>query len=345
MSTALDRLPRLLSLLPWFLAHPGVSLSQAAAELQLPERELERDLELLFLCGLPGGGPGELIDVVVDADRVEVRDAQGLERPLRLSADEALALIVAVQALSQVPGLTERQALDRVAAKLAAAAGGGAPAALQAADAVAVAEPDAGAAGELLAVARDALAQQRRVHLRYLVEARDEVTERDVDPMRLHQRQGHWYLEGWCHRAQGVRLFRLDRIEELRLLDEPATVPEGVHPLDRPGTLFQASATDVRVELVLDPAARWVVEHYPTETVTEAPDGTLRASLRTPDTSWVVRLALRLGGAARVVAPPSVAREVQDAARRALALVQGTPEPGAPPLPRGTALPGEPAPR
>ena len=57
--------------------------------------------------------------------------------------------------------------------------------------------------------------------------SRDETTERDVDPMRLARVEGHWYLEGWCHRAQDVRLFRVDRIEDLEVLDVPARLPEG----------------------------------------------------------------------------------------------------------------------
>ena len=74
---------------------------------------------------------------------------------------------------------------------------------------------DDSAAAEVLSTSRQALRERRRLHVRYLVPARDETTERDVDPMRVVSIGGHWYLEGWCHRVEDVRLFRLDRVLEV----------------------------------------------------------------------------------------------------------------------------------
>jgi proteasome accessory factor C len=80
------------------------------------------------------------------------------------------------------------------------------------------------AAGEeVLGAARDALRRRRRLHVRYLVPSRDEATERDVDPMRVLNIGERWYLEGWCHRAEAVRLFRLDRVVGIEVLDADGT--------------------------------------------------------------------------------------------------------------------------
>jgi proteasome accessory factor C len=166
----------------------------------------------------------------------------------------------------------------------------------------------------------EALAAGRRLHLRYYVASRDEATERDVDPMRLLVVEGRTYLEGWCLRAEGVRLFRLDRVLDLAVLDVPASVPETAEPVDVAAGLFRPSDADERVELELAAAARWVVEYYPCESVTELGEGRLRAVLRTPDTRWVRRLALRLGEDTRVVSPPALAGAVRADAAAALAL-------------------------
>jgi proteasome accessory factor C len=104
------------------------------------------------------------------------------------------------------------------------------------------------------------------------------------------------------------------------VLDVPASVPEEAQSVDVDAGLFRPSESDVRAELELAAGARWVAEYYPCESVTELGEGRLRIAVRTPDTSWVRRLALRLGEEARVTAPAALADEVRAAAAEALAL-------------------------
>jgi proteasome accessory factor C len=325
MTGAAERLPRLLALVPYLRTHPGAELAEVAAVFGVDVRQLNDDLNLLWVCGLPGGGPGDLIDFAFEGDTVSVIEAQTLDRPLKLTADEALALRVAARALADVPGLAERDALESAQAKLAIASG---------------AIPDSGAAepvmqvalepeSEALATVRRALDEGRQVELRYLVASRDEVTERAVDPMRLVSVDGRWYLEGWCHLAEGVRLFRLDRMVEARLGSAAEPLPSEAVPRDLAEGLFRPREEDLTVVLELEPAARWVADYYPVEQATElgsadggsAGDGPgrLRVELRTPDPGWVVRLALRLGGQGRVVSPPDVVAAVREQATAALA--------------------------
>jgi proteasome accessory factor C len=308
VSGATDRLPRLLALVPYLRTHPDELIADVAAVFDVTEKQLREDLELLFVTGLPGGSPGDLIDLSFEGDRVSLIDPQTLDRPLRLTGDEATALLVAARALADVPGLQERDALDRAIAKLAEAAP--APAAVDVA-----LEPE----DEALATLRAALDGHRRLHLRYMVETRDEVTERDVDPMRLLSREGRWYLEGWCRRAEAVRLFRLDRVVEATLLDLPAEPPPQAAPRDLEDGLFRPGPDDLRIVLELAPQARWVADHYPAEDITELADGWLRMTLRTPDPGWLVRLLLQLGPSARVLEPSSLAERLLATAREALA--------------------------
>ena len=95
MSGSADRLPRLLSLVPYLQAHPGAKVADVAEVFGVTEKQLRSDLDLVFLCGLPGHGPGDLIDVSYDGDTVSVTNADTIARPLRLTTQEALALIVA----------------------------------------------------------------------------------------------------------------------------------------------------------------------------------------------------------------------------------------------------------
>src|SRR5919205_3692079 len=76
------------------------------------------------MCGLPGHGPGDLIDLSFEGSTVSVIFDAGMSRPLRLTAEEALALVVALRTLAELPGLTDRDAVERALAKVEAAAGG-----------------------------------------------------------------------------------------------------------------------------------------------------------------------------------------------------------------------------
>jgi proteasome accessory factor C len=244
---------------------------------------------------------------------ISVSNADYLARPLRLRTDEAVALLVALRTLASVPGSFERESIDRAVAKLEQAAGEVA----ERARAVHV-QVDGDAVADIAATVRRAIDAGRRLHLTYWVPARDEATERDVDPMRLVVVDGRLYLEGWCRRATAVRLFRLDRVLGIAVLDVPAAVPVEATPRDLTGGLFQPAPGDEMVTLELTSQGRWVADYYPFESADELDDGGLRLTLRVGDRAVIRRLALRLGPYGRVVEPADLAVEVADTARRAL---------------------------
>src|SRR3954454_15740644 len=169
--TSVDRLGRLLNLVPYLLPRPGILISEAAADLDVSERQLRSDLELLWVCGLPGYGPGDLIDLAFEGDRVRVTFTAGMVRPLRLTTDEAVALVVALRTLQETPGLAEGEAVTTALAKVSAVAGHGVRAVTPVAVSIEAGE-------EALTVVRDALQRKRALHLHYYVPSRDERTER-----------------------------------------------------------------------------------------------------------------------------------------------------------------------
>ena len=321
--SATDRLSRLLAMVPWLLAHQGVPLRRAADEFGIAETQLVKDLELLFVCGLPGHMPDDLIEANWEDGVVYLGNADAISRPLRLGVDEALALIVGLRALADVPGLGDRDAVTRALTKLETAAG----AAAASADSMRVDLPR-DAAADVVSACEDALRHHRRLHLGYLVPHRDETTERDVDPMRLLQLEGHWYLEGWCHRAEAVRMFRLDRVVDVRMLDVDGSPPATARSRDLDAGMFAPGPDDAVVLLRVQARARWVVDYYPTESVEALPDGALLVTMRTADTAWLRQLVLRLGGAARVLDPPGLADEVVASARAALVQYDPVSQPG-----------------
>ena len=311
-----ERLPRLLALVPYLQARPGISVEQAAADFGVTDAQLRRDLTLLWMCGLPGHGPGDLIDLSFEGENVSVIFDAGMSRPLRLTAEEALALVVALRTLAETPGLADTDAVQRALAKVESVAGeavGG--------DTVAVALDET---ERLLPVLHRAVDERRALRIRYYSASRDETTQRTIDPVRMVVVDGHDYVEAWCRQVEGMRVFRVDRIEDVELLDEPARVPDGVQLRDLSEGVFQPAAEHLLVELRLGPAYAWVADYYSTEEVTIAAAGAedagqLRVSLRVADPAWVRALVLGSAAQVEVLSPDWLAEDVRSEAARALA--------------------------
>ncbi|MEO3861407.1 WYL domain-containing protein [Acrocarpospora sp. B8E8] len=308
-----DRLPRLLALVPYLMSHPGAQVPEVARLFGLNEKQLIDDLQLVWMCGLPGHTPGDLIDVSWDGGEILIDNAETIARPLKLGVDEVSALLVALRLLAELPEFAGTEALGRVIAKLEQAAGDGAAAV---SNQVAV---EVDAAPGALATVTTAARHKRRVSLRYYVPGRDEVTPREVDPLRVVLVDGHHYLEGWCYRAEAMRMFRVDRILAVDMLDVAADPPAEAEPMDVADGVFRPSESDELVELEVTPAGRWVSEYYPVESLEELGEGRQRVTLRARDQTWLVRLALRLGDSGRVIRPESLAERVTETAKEALA--------------------------
>ncbi|MFD7505014.1 helix-turn-helix transcriptional regulator [Streptomyces sp. NPDC001700] len=311
---AIDQTRRMLSLVTYLRERPGARVAEVARAFGISEDELISDLDVLPLCGTSFRG-GDLLDIDTDGERIWWHNPDDVAEPLRLAADEATALLVAARAVATLPGLREsdREALLRATAKLEAAAG-------EVAGASSRLSVTFESEGGVFADVDRAISERRRLWLRYYSPARDEVTEREVDPIRLFA-VGHTYMEAWCRLSEARRTFRLDRVVEIKLLDEASDPPPiELRDLSDPSTgLVQTGAEDPEVVVEVGPGGRWVAEYYPHESAEELPDGALRITLRAPDPGSLRRLALRLGRDGRIVAPQGLADSARDAARQALA--------------------------
>jgi proteasome accessory factor C len=315
MNTSQERLPRLLALVPYLIARPGVAVDEAAADFGVPAKQLRKDLELLWMCGLPGYGPGDLIDLSFEGDTISVNFDAGMSRPLRLTGSEATALLVALRTLLDAPGVADADAVRRAVAKIEAAAGQAQPAGV----AVGLGVREGATTAKSREVVQAALRAKKALRMTYYTASKDEITERTVDPMRMLIVEGRSYLEAWCRRAEGVRLFRLDRIDDVVELAEPAAPPPYAEQTDTTAGLFRPKPEQAVAQLRLSPDARWVAEYYPMEESAELDDGHLRVWMRYADESWMVRLLLGLGGDAVVEAPEPLAHALRERAEGALA--------------------------
>ena len=304
-SKTIQRLRRLLSVVPYVVRHPGTPVGDLSRLFEISEPELLADLNLLFLTGLPPYGPGDLIEVDIDDEsRVWIRMADYFSRPVRLTRAEALALYLRGTELLGAGGVGETDALRDALAKIAEALGGEALGELR------VDVGDAVATGPLETVRRG-VENRETLEIEYYSANRDQLTTRRIDPEHVFSALGNWYVVAWDRTVEAERMFRMDRIREVGATGERFE-PRGLIGQGR--DLYTRSAEDVDVRLRLGPRARWVAEYYVVGDAVER-GGTLEVVIPTKDLAWAAKLVLRLGGEARVLEPDelrSMTRELAD---------------------------------
>lgn len=304
------RLRRLLAMLAYLAGVGEAAIADVAQRFAMSEEEVVAELELAACCGLPPYTPDQLIDLIVDADRVVAERVGELGRPPQLTPGEGFAVAAAARALLAVPGADPGGSLASALAKLESALG----------EDRLVVDIDA---PEHLAAIRAATAGGAQVEIEYLSAGRGELSRRVVDPYQVVLREGRWYLDGYCHRAGGVRRFQVDRVRSVRETGERASAPTGPHPeLDDPRA-FVGGADAVATRIELPAASAWLVERFavgPPKAVgpPNAVGARVEVTVLVGGERWLEQLMLRLGPEAAVVDPPQFVGVAAAGARRAL---------------------------
>ncbi|MFT3861392.1 WYL domain-containing protein [Micropruina sp.] len=315
MSTSVEQVSRLLALVPYLQAHPDADLAETAAAFGITPRRLLADLEVLWFVGLPGGLPGDLIDIDMDAvhaqGRIRLTNAEYLSRPMRFTIDEVTSLIVALRAVREVAGGAAGEAVDSALAKLSTVAGAHESRRV----AVAVATSESSVRDRL----GEAIEAGQAVRLSYDGLTRAETTTPVVEPHRLSVRDGYVYLEAWSRDRDAWRTFRLDRVAAV----EPADggVADRGEPPAFDGGWLEVRREAALVTLTVADQARWISEYYPVRSI-EQVEGGWRISLLVADPAWLRALLLRLGPQVLGVEPVEAAESARDAAAETLALYQ-----------------------
>lgn len=309
---ASDRVVRLLGLVAFLDRHEGASVEELARQFGVTSQQVMADIDTLWVSGTPGYLPYDLIDFDFSSYErgvVRLTESRNMTRPLRLSAREGVALVASLRALDAGLGGAlddERKQVVRSAlAKLTAAVG-------DAAGTVDVSLTLA-AAPEVATALATSLREGRRLHLRY-VNAADVSSERDVDPIRLVTDTDRSYLLGWCLAVEGERLFRVDRILAAHVLDEPAEH----HGVDSRGEFAPGDDGEL-VTVHLASRGRWIAESTPVQEVRNLEDGSFEVDLRVVSPAWLRHLLMQAADEIIEVRPASVAAEVAQTARAALA--------------------------
>ena len=292
-----DRISRILALIPYVVEHGGADLEEVQRRFGYSEAELTRDLGTIFVCGLPGYGPGDLMEAYIDADEVVIDAAEFFSKAPRLTATEALGLLAAgMTALSSGAGSPDLEsAVKKLTKRLIP-------------DADKTLAIDVVDDSPHLTTLRKAAGEGIAVEIEYWSVGKDEITKRTIEPWRVFTTIGRWYVVALDRLSGEERTFRVDRIKELTLTDERFDTPEAV-PEPRVG--YVPNSDDITCVIDLSNRARWVLEYYPVEVLADSSEG-VRIVFHAPEPGIPARLLLRLGAEARLVEGDEVAISVRE---------------------------------
>ncbi|MFC4626710.1 helix-turn-helix transcriptional regulator [Promicromonospora alba] len=319
-----DRLLRLLGIVAYLDGAGPVSVADLARRFGTTPAQIQKDVDALWVSGTPGYWPDDLIDfdaASIDRGVVHLTEARGMTRPLRLGTREAVALVAALRAMKATGAVQADPARSAVVEsalrKLTDATG-------EAANAVDV-RLAPGGDRQVVSAITSALTARHRLRIRYVTSA-DVVSERDVDPVRLHTQDEYAYLAAWCYRAAAPRTFRVDRILEATETDVPVQDHPGVGAEIDFAALFAGGSAPLAT-IRFAPRARWFAEEVPVESVRNLPDGDFEVTLRVTNPGWLRSTLIQLAPYVRSVSPRSLADDVAGTAAEALALYETAPAP------------------
>ncbi len=281
------RTARALDLVPFLLENQGISVEELADEFRITQMQILEDLNLLFVCGLPGYSPLELIDMNFEDGYVTVSDPQVLDRPRKLSKPELTTLLVSLEVMKTMANPDVRQELEGLQVKLRAVLD------LKPTIDVVVNEPADAKLDEIL----QAIVRGCAVEINYLSAHSDKESWRTIIPNRVYVEGKHTYIESWCITSQGERVFRLDRILAIRKSDQAFSA--GVERSDH-------EPSDDYLLFVSDNARIFIEENSAVIANTEKISNGYEVLVTAIDQDWLVRTIAGFGPEIAVLNPPAL---------------------------------------
>jgi proteasome accessory factor C len=293
--SGLARTARLLDLVPYLTTHQGIAISELAKTFNATVKEITDDLNTLWMCGLPGYTPLELIDLEFESGFVSIRNAETLAAPRALDRAEALSIYMGLDLLSAELGgsngslVTEITNLqEQLRSQLISAP---------------QVQIEASLASELRALILRAIRRRGWLEITYHSAANDQVTKRQVAPYELSQSGSHEYLQGYCDNAKAIRNFRADRIVAVSEIADQLW----------PSNQLAANDEAIEYEVKVHAASRQVLEVLPQISATSA-----TATIQGYSAPWISRAILSLAGQVEAIAPTQIRAAVHARAMAAL---------------------------
>jgi proteasome accessory factor C len=295
---------RLLDLVPYIVAHPGISITELAKEFSISRDEVLKDLNLLFLCGLPGYTPLELIDISFDEESVVIRDPQNLAAPRNLNESEALIARIALAALEESTPKTSAAYLQIIALreKIAEAFSSSIPA-----SAITFTLDKERATLEAI---ESAIKQELDIEMTYNNVTKDSSSRRSITPISIIAEDKRTLVSAYCHSAKALRTFNLAQISEVSTKERSTRTD-----LER---LEDSRGSSAEV-IIKSEDSRFLSENA--SSLKELSKSCYQIDIFQPE--WIVRSVLAGADSLELAKPLELRAEIAERANRALLAYKG----------------------
>ena len=302
VDNAASRALRTMDLIPYILENPGISIGKLAKQFSVSEKQVESDLQLIFMCGLPGYTPYELIDLIFEDGVVSIIDPQVLDKPRRFTKSELVVIILGLQLLSELSAsdatrLGKLQLLSNKIMKL-----GGS-------NSVVIA-PSSSKCPYVEVITR-AITDKKSLTIQYQSLVKDQISVRSIIPHSLFLMNGNLYLSALDLKAKSDRTFKVELIKDCEIGNEISN--EAV------------TQDNSALEVVLDVQRvyrNFIERNSSIITAVEEQKNSFRVHLKLNNLEWLKRSILSNSPGIKVISPPSLAQEVAELAASLLASYQ-----------------------
>lgn len=295
---------RLLDLVPYIVAHPGISITELAKEFSISRDEVLKDLNLLFLCGLPGYTPLELIDISFDEESVVIRDPQNLAAPRNLNESEALIARIALAALEESTPKTSAAYPQIIALreKIAKAFSSSIPI-----SAITFTLDKERATLEAIEIA---ITQELDLEMIYNNVTKDSSSRRSITPISIIAEDKRTLVNAYCHSAKALRTFNLSQISEISTKERSTRTD-----LER---LEDSRGSSAEV-IIKNEDSRFLSENA--SSLKELSKSCYQIDIFQPE--WIVRSVLAGADSLELANPLELRAEIAERANRALLAYKG----------------------
>ena len=300
VDNAAIRALRTMDLIPYILENPGVSISSLATRFSVTQKQIENDLQLIFMCGLPGYTPYELIDIVFEDGIVSVIDPQVLDKPRRFNKNELIVIALGLQILIEInkshPSQLEKlQSLSRKISKLGSSNS--------------IMFNAVGTQSAYLDLIAKAISERKKLSIKYNSLVKDKKTNRIVDPQRTYFLNGNLYLSAFDLEVRSDRVFKVDLIEDCEIVD----FEDNVSP-QKPEKTFEV-ILDVRKH-----HRSFIERNSSVISASKELDDGFEVHIQISNLEWLKRSILSNAPGISISSPSQLANEVLESAKSVLAL-------------------------
>ena len=290
-------------MLAYLRANSPVELQTVAEVFNLKPTEVRRYCDLLNEARI-GEFYGENADVEIQDDEdgvwIETRDSLGLDKQIRFTPDESIAIIGGLKYLEAMPYLVEQKTVSELLLKLQATF----------ATTESIIEIGTGEVDQnIVNILKDAIAGRTCVAITYGAAIDQKVSQRTIEPVALQANEGVVYVRAFCQSSEAMRTFRVDRILQAFAINEPGISQDTVN------ADFAISSPSIETRLRMLPE---MLESFAPETVSGVTGvGTLiEATVKVTNGAWLTSLVLASAGDIEVLSPQELRNQVLEKANK-----------------------------